>query len=415
MAKKKAKEEVVVEPVAEPVNEVLTNRKAALAELMKGINKTVGSNCIQFGLPDLKTSPTGVALLDQLIGGGLMQGKITTMFGAEASGKTSLAATMVAGDQRANPNNVWLWLDFENSLYGNDNATADSSAKASWLATLGIDTERLVFVSSLETMEEYCDICLKLLRSNDNVINGIVIDSVGAMMPQGVAYKKSGKNLSEKSISSDTMGLLPRSLGKFLSCVKGLLAKRNVPMIALTHVYQDINMMGIRVAKGGNAFRHFSDLRLNVQRGPKANWPFNEKVNDKPKFLGYEQVITLDKTKNSNSMPPLTEINLPFMFNKGIDEVRYLANRALFDGFIEQSGAYFYLEYDLSTERPAKERGLKIQGTKQFWNYIDEDDAIRDALKLKYKGVNLFHETKEQLVILNEGEDDDIIGHTVEE
>lgn len=386
------------------VNAELTTKKEALANYIKDINKKAGREVALFGLPDIKYISTGITLLDQLIGGGLMAGRITTLMGSESVGKTSLCATMVGSAQRLDKNSVWLWLDFENSLYNTDDSAKKGEEKKSWLETLGVDTKRLVFVHSLETMEEYCDFCLSILRSKDSLINGVVIDSVGAMLPQGAVYKKQGSNLKEKSMTSDTMGLLARSLNKFLSMVKGLLDKQKAPMLAITHIYQDINNGGYNVPKGGNGFRHFADLRLYLSSGQKVNWPFNEKDGDKPIFIGFEQVITLDKTKNNSSKHKGTQINLPFIYGKGIDEARFLANRAMLDGFIGRGAAYYYFNDDLSNTEPANERQHKIQGSKSFWEFLNTNEGFRNSLFEKYKGVDLFSETYE-LPNINESEE----------
>ncbi len=407
MSKKKEKE-------PEVKTSVLNDKKAKIQELVNGINKGRSKDVIHFGLPEIKTIPTGFKYLDQLMGGGLMAGRITTMMGPEASCKTTLAALMMASALKLDPNAIWYWLDFENSLYENRNETKEANKKkviekTSWLQTLGVDTERVVFIHSLQTMEDYCNILKEALEEEETLINGIVIDSVGAMMPQGVAYKKVGANLKSKGLESDTMALLPRNLGKFLSVVKGLLAKHRTPMIAITHIYQDINNGGYNVPKGGNAFRHYSDFRLNMNRGPRANWPWNEKVNDKEQYIGFDLSITIDKTKNSQSKQERTQINLPFVFNKGLDEIRFLANRALYDGKIHQAGAYYYLDKDLSDKKPYKDREISVQGTKKFWNLIETDDEIKDNLQEVYKDIDFFRETSDQIKILNEGEDADIL------
>jgi RecA/RadA recombinase len=77
-------------------------------------------------------APTGIAVLDQLLHGGLPLGAITELVGPECSGRTSLALSFLA--QIANEGKVCAWIDVSNSLH------PESAAAA------GIDLTRLLWV-----------------------------------------------------------------------------------------------------------------------------------------------------------------------------------------------------------------------------------------------------------------------------
>lgn len=78
------------------------------------------------------TAPTGIAALDERLGGGLPVGAISELTGPECSGRTSLALSFVAGLTDAG--RVCAWVDVSDAL---DPGSA---------AACGVDLERLLWV-----------------------------------------------------------------------------------------------------------------------------------------------------------------------------------------------------------------------------------------------------------------------------
>ncbi|MGC2638801.1 MAG: ATPase domain-containing protein [Acidobacteriaceae bacterium] len=78
------------------------------------------------------TAPTGIAALDERLGGGLPLGAISELTGPEGSGRTSLALSFVAGLTEAG--RVCAWIDVSDAL------DPESAAAA------GVDLDRLLWV-----------------------------------------------------------------------------------------------------------------------------------------------------------------------------------------------------------------------------------------------------------------------------
>ncbi|HEY6449043.1 MAG TPA: recombinase RecA [Acidobacteriaceae bacterium] len=78
------------------------------------------------------TAPTGIAALDERLGGGLPLGAISELTGPECSGRTSLALSFVAGLTDAG--RVCAWIDVSDAL------DPESAAAA------GVDLDRLLWV-----------------------------------------------------------------------------------------------------------------------------------------------------------------------------------------------------------------------------------------------------------------------------
>jgi recombination protein RecA len=78
------------------------------------------------------TAPTGIAALDERLGGGLPVGSMSELTGPECSGRTSLALSFVAGLTEAG--RVCAWVDVSDAL---DPESA---------AAIGVDLDRLLWV-----------------------------------------------------------------------------------------------------------------------------------------------------------------------------------------------------------------------------------------------------------------------------
>jgi recombination protein RecA len=78
------------------------------------------------------TAPTGIAALDERLGGGLPVGALTELTGPECSGRTSLALSFLAG--LTGEGRVCAWVDVSNAL---DPESA---------AAIGVDLDRLLWV-----------------------------------------------------------------------------------------------------------------------------------------------------------------------------------------------------------------------------------------------------------------------------
>src|SRR5206468_7793692 len=116
----------------------------------------------------IETIPTGSIGLDMALGvGGVPRGRIVEIYGPEASGKTTLALTIIANAQKAGGNAVFI--DAEHAL------------DASYAQKLGVDIANL-HVAQPDTGEEALEIADHLVRSG--AVDVVVIDSVAALVPR---------------------------------------------------------------------------------------------------------------------------------------------------------------------------------------------------------------------------------------
>ncbi len=116
----------------------------------------------------MPTVSTGLARIDEMLGGGLPRGAIVELFGAPASGKTTLALNWVAAAQTAGLTSVWV--------------DADRTLDLHWAAKAGVATEEMVTVRP-ESGPQAAHIVDELLRTFS--VDLVVVDSAAALVPDG--------------------------------------------------------------------------------------------------------------------------------------------------------------------------------------------------------------------------------------
>lgn len=142
-------------------------------EIVKNAEKT-HPNIVtigDYGSPHEKL-PTGVFQLDLALLGGFPAGKVITVYGMEASCKTTLALKTIGIAQKRDPSRRCVFIDVENSF------------DPEWAKKLGVDTDALVYVRPI-TAEQAVDLTVAFCSAID--VSIVVLDSVGALVTQAEA------------------------------------------------------------------------------------------------------------------------------------------------------------------------------------------------------------------------------------
>ncbi|SQA14738.1 Recombinase A [Streptobacillus moniliformis] len=117
---------------------------------------------------DVKVISTGSINIDLALGiGGVPRGRIIEIYGAESSGKTTIALHIIAEAQKNG--GLAAFIDAEHAL-------DPVYAKA-----LGVDVDELL-ISQPDTGEQALDIADTLVRSG--AVDVVVVDSVAALVPK---------------------------------------------------------------------------------------------------------------------------------------------------------------------------------------------------------------------------------------
>ncbi|MCK4447764.1 MAG: recombinase RecA, partial [Candidatus Marinimicrobia bacterium] len=150
--------------------------------------------------------PTGCLSLDASVGvGGIPRGRISEIYGPEASGKTTLALHIIAEAQKMG--GYAAFIDAEHAM------------DPGYAGKLGVLIKDLL-VSQPDSGEQALEITETLVRSN--AIDVIVIDSVAALVPRAEL---------EGEMGDSHMGLQARLMSQALRKLTGAVHKSNTSVV----------------------------------------------------------------------------------------------------------------------------------------------------------------------------------------
>lgn len=253
--------------------------------------------------------PTGSISLDAALGiGGIPRGRAIEVFGAESSGKTTLALHMLAQAQGAG--GEVAFIDAEHAL---DPAYAER---------LGLNIDNLL-VAQPETGEQALEITETLVRSN--AMDAIVIDSVAALVPKAEI---------EGEMGDSHVGLQARLMSQALRKLTGAVSKSRTSVIFINQIRMKIGVMfgNPETTSGGRALKFYASVRLDVRR--VASIKNGEDV------VGSRTRVKVVKNKMA---PPFKECEFDILHGEGISREGELLDLGLEKKVINRRGTWYSL------------------------------------------------------------------------
>ena len=256
---------------------------------------------------EVEAIPTGSLSLDLALGvGGIPRGRVTEIYGPEASGKTTLAQHIVAEAQKMG--GVCAFIDMEHAL------------DPAYAARCGVDVDEL-YIAQPDTGEQALEIGETLVRSG--AVYVVVVDSVAALVPRSEI---------EGDMGDATMGMQARLMSQALRKLSGAIKQTNTAVIFTNQLRMKIGVMfgSPETTTGGRALKFYASVRLDMRR--------IESIKVGQEVVGNRVRVRVVKNKVA---APFRVAEFDIMYNEGIAKVGDILDLGVKMELITKRGSFY--------------------------------------------------------------------------
>ena len=269
----------------------------------KGIIYTLDSKGSNLDIPRWST---GIEDLDEILGGGMPEGRVVEIFGPEGSGKTTLLYHLCSRHDLCLDIPIEGTFDVKRAkVFGNK--------------------PKQMLVYRARYGEQAMNRSINFASLGIPLIG---IDSVPSMIPKD-DIDKVMKAASKDSVEEQRIGGTARLLGKYLPVIEDIMEVTGTTLVLVNQVRDKMNamMFGEKTdTPGGRQLKHSCSVRIQVARRAWIEIPNkNPKNSAKEEKVGFIMKCKVVKSKICN---PLGECEIPCFFDRGfvsfseVDKIR---------------------------------------------------------------------------------------------
>jgi len=291
---------------------MITEKQKALELAIGQIEKRFGKGSIMklgesTAMSPVEAISSGSLSLDLALGvGGIPRGRITEIFGPEASGKTTLGQHIIAETQKRG--GIAAYIDVEHAL------------DPSYAGRCGVNVDDML-ISQPDTGEQALEITEALVRSG--AVDTIVIDSVAALVSQAEI---------EGEMGDTHVALQARLMSQALRKLAAAIGKTRTAVIFVNQLREKVGIVfgNPEVTPGGRALKFYSSVRIDLRR--------SDTIKEGTEAIGSRVKARVVKNKVA---PPFRSAEFDIMFDHGISREGDLLDLSTELGLVSKSGAFF--------------------------------------------------------------------------
>lgn len=300
-----------------------TAKAAALSRFETDFDKSFGAGKLKKGGVPVAYEVISTGSLDLDLAttvGGYVRGRIHEMWGVDALGKSTLVMLAIVEAQKAYPDEACAWID------------AEQTWDDKWAVEHGVDLERL-YRFAPDNAEDVADAVKKMAKSG--AFSLVVVDSVGAMIPQIER---------EKMSDEEVVGKQAKIVTRMVKVNAVEASRSNTAIMLINQVRANIGAYGADKQTGGGwALKHGTTMKFLLSRTGTEAYAIT--VGGNKIVVGHELAVKLER----NKVGPSQRRALVSMFFVpsgkfgpiGIDKADEASRLGVRQGVIKQAGAWY--------------------------------------------------------------------------